>query len=194
MTACANIAAVLLAAGAGTRFGGNKLEAHFGAAMLGEHAAGTLSAMGFGWTFAVHDPANARLAMALSARGFTLVENTAVGAGLSHSLALAVGAVARTKADVMLIALGDMPFVDIEMLQALVGAHHGYPDRIIASSDGVATTPPAIFPSAFWPVLKASAGDTGARSHLSGAINVIVDAKKLRDIDTIDDVISSSFR
>jgi molybdenum cofactor cytidylyltransferase len=192
--AFASIAAVLLAAGAGTRFGGNKLEADFGGAMLGEHAARTLARMTLGWTFAVHDPARVRLAASLQALNFDLIENTEPLRGLSHSLKLAVDAVETTNADAMLIALADMPFVDDALLHSLIAGRQQNPSHCIASTSATVPTPPAIFPRALWTELKTLSGDQGARALLRDAILVWTDADKLRDIDTIEDVISASFR
>ena len=192
--ACAKIAAVLLAAGAGRRFGGNKLEADFCGAMLGEYAARTVAKLKFGRIFAVHNPSNVRLAASLQALGFDLIANSAPVLGLSHSLKLAVHAVEKTDADAMLIALADMPFVDEPQLQALVAAHRQHPKRCIAATSGAEATPPAVFPRLFWPDLKSVTGDQGARPLLRDAFLVGTDIKKLRDIDTIEDAISASFR
>jgi molybdenum cofactor cytidylyltransferase len=192
--AFARIAAVLLAAGAGTRFGGNKLEADFGGAMLGEHVARTMARLQLGWTFAVHDPSHARLAASLETLGFDLIANGDPDLGLSHSLKLAVSAVETSDADAMLIALADMPFVDDDLLLSLSFAHRQQPGRCIAATSAVAPTPPAIFPRAYWKDLKSMAGDQGARPLLRDAILVRTDAEKLQDIDTIEDAISASFR
>jgi molybdenum cofactor cytidylyltransferase len=192
--AFAKIATVLLAAGAGKRFGGNKLEADLSGAMLGEHAARTLAGMKFGWCFAVHHPAYVRLAASIQVLGFDLIENIEPARGLSHSLKLAVEAAEATDADAVLVALADMPFVDEALLRSLVTGHHRYPDRCIASMSGAVPTPPAIFPRPCWGQLKSLSGDQGARGLLRDAILVQTETEKLRDIDTIEDVISASFR
>jgi molybdenum cofactor cytidylyltransferase len=184
-----NITAVLLAAGRGTRFGGNKLEAMLGDAMLGLHAARTLAAMDFGALFAVHDPAHTKLATALRAEGFTLIDNDAPDAGLSHSLALATAAALATDADAMLICLADMPFVTTDHLRTLIGVGG---NRVVASATGDARMPPALFPRAFWPTLATLSGDAGARTILRGAITVQAAPDMLADIDTRADLNRSS--
>ena len=132
MMACDRIAAVLLAAGRGMRFGGNKLEAILGDTMLGLHAARTLAEMQFGSLFAVHDPSHGALAAAFTDHRFTLIDNDDPSAGLSHSLALAAEAALTTDADALLICLGDMPFVTRAHLLALIGADG---DEVVASAD-----------------------------------------------------------
>ncbi len=181
MMACGNITAVLLAAGRGTRFGGNKLEAMLGDTMLGLYAAQTLSELGCGQLFAVHDPAHAALATALNAEGFTLVNNLDVDKGLSHSLALAANAAVTTNADAMLICLADMPFVTAAHLATLIGAGGS---QIVASTIGEIRMPPALFPRAMWPMLMTLTGEEGARPLLRDAIIIQGTPEMLADIDT----------
>lgn len=176
--------AVLLAAGRGTRFGGNKLEAMLGDTMLGLRAARTLAGMECGALFAIHNPAHVKLAAALTAEGFTLIGNQNAGAGLSHSLALAAKAALTTDAAALLICLADMPLLTPDHLSALVAAHHANPDSIIASqADGI-RSPPAIFPRAMWSLLALLDGDAGARGLLKDALCVDAPAHVLVDIDT----------
>ena len=180
--------AILLAAGRGTRFGGNKLEAMLGDTMLGVHAARTLAGTGCGPLFAVHNPAHAALAAALIGEGFTLLTNENVDAGLSHSLALAAKAALTTDAGALLICLADMPLVTRDHLSALLAAHRTHSDRIIASqADGQADgtrSPPAIFPRAVWGMLASLGGDAGARGLLKDALCVNAPASLLVDVDT----------
>lgn len=187
MTDTARIAAVLLAAGRGTRFGGNKLEAPFRGGMLGEHAARAVASVGFRWMFAVHDPRRTRLAETLCRAGFALVDNHCPGNGQSHSLHLGIDAASAAGAEAMMVILGDMPFIDTALLCDLVDAHCADPATIVAASDGVDTMPPAIFPRITWRALRRIGGDVGARAMLRAARTVPADAKKLRDIDTIGD-------
>jgi molybdenum cofactor cytidylyltransferase len=182
---CARVAAVLLAAGRGTRFGGNKLEAMLGDTMLGLHAARTLAAMQFGNLLAVQDPVHADLADALNTAGFTLIGNSNPEAGLSHSLALAAKAALATDADALLICLADMPFVTTDHLNRLTELNSG---QIVASAVGDARMPPALFPRASWLTLARLSGDTGARNLLRNAICIEGSAEMLADIDTPADV------
>lgn len=182
---CAKVAAVLLAAGRGSRFGGNKLEALLGDTMLGLHAARTLAGMGCGHLFAVHDPGHRALATALRANGYTLIGNEVPDAGLSHSLSLAAGAALVTDADALLICLADMPFVTAGHLQNLIaqGAN-----QVIASTVGDVRMPPALFPRSFWPMLATLSGDAGGRTLLRDAVTVQGSPEMLADIDTRADL------
>jgi molybdenum cofactor cytidylyltransferase len=189
MMACANVAAALLAAGAGTRFGGNKLEAMLGDEMLGLHAARTLVGLGCGHRFAIHDPAHGAFAHALNDLGFTCIDNVAPEKGLSHSLALAANAALDTDATHMLVCLADMPFVTAQHLAALMGRRG---DQIIASAIGDVRLPPALFPRACWPDLIELTGDAGARPLLRDAIAIQGSSDMLADIDTRADLHRSS--
>ena len=189
MMDCGNVIGILLAAGIASRFGSNKLEAMLGNDMLGLHAARTLAEIGCNDLFAVHDPANAKLASGLQSNGFTLLDNDIPHAGLSHSLALAaLAATAATEADAMLVCLADMPSVTTRHLLALIDAHRQHPDCIIASATATRRSPPALFPRAAWPMLATLTGDVGARQFLYYAIAVQTPAAELIDIDSRDDL------
>jgi molybdenum cofactor cytidylyltransferase len=183
----AHITAVLLAAGAGTRFGGGKLEADLNGTMLGLVAARTMAGMGFGRYVAVVNPASTRLSDALRALGFDLTENAEPGAGLSRSVALAVQAAADGESDALLIALADMPFVTPNHIHALVESYDAAGGvRSVASANKGIRMPPALFPRALWSELVSGHGDQGGRALLGNAILLEGDAAMLADIDTRD--------
>ncbi len=183
------IAAILLAAGRGMRFGGNKLEAEFRGGMLGLHAARTLASLEPDYLVAVHDPAHAALGEALSEVGFTLITNSNPAAGQGHSLALAAQAALETDATHMLVCLADMPFVTPEHLQQIIATGG---DDIIASAIGITRMPPALFQRRLLPALACLSGDTGARALLKNAILIPGDADMLADIDIRADLNRSS--
>jgi molybdenum cofactor cytidylyltransferase len=189
--ASARIIGVLLAAGAGSRFGGGKLGAFLGGIMIGEHAARALAACQCDWHVAVCGDDDSPLASKLEALGFARIVNMQPEAGLSHSLALGVRHALHCEADAMLVCLGDMPFVPTEHLDRLLatfastGRH-----ACIASQNGQTRMPPAIFPKSRFPELMALTGDQGARPLLHEAIGVPTDPLHLADIDTQDDLVA----
>jgi molybdenum cofactor cytidylyltransferase len=183
------VAAVLLAAGRGTRFGGNKLESMLGDTMLGLYAAQTLVEIERGHLFAVHNPANRALAEALTTLGFTLIDNIDPAAGLSRSLSLAASAAQATDTEQLLVCLADMPFVTVDHLNALIKSAG---NQVVASAIGNTRMPPAIFPRAHWSTLNALTGDSGARTLLRDAICIQSSPDMLADIDTRADLNRSS--
>ncbi len=190
--AFARTALLYLAAGAGRRFGGNKLEAELNGMMIGMHAAQTLASLDFGWRFAVGNPASTRLNAALDALGFSLLINPDASRGLSRSLAIGAAAVAKTEADAVLICLGDMPCVSTGHIEALRAAFDATQPReqdvsaVIASSVNGQNMPPALFGRAQFAMLSQMNGDQGARALLAQAQSVAGDARQLVDVDSIE--------
>ena len=179
MTAYADIAVAVLAAGQSKRFGSNKLLADLDGRPIGLHIVQTLVEMGFGWRLVVCPP-YLPLEPYYSASGFAIVINESPEKGQARSLHLAVGAAKVTDAKALLVVLADMPFVSSGHIAALVAAYDG---NIVASYDGRAPMPPAIFPRDTWRTLLATSGDAGARGLLKGAKLVAASHSELRDID-----------
>lgn len=179
------IAGILLAAGRGSRFGGNKLEVDFRGDMLGLHAARTIASLDLHHRIAVHDPARARLATALCDHGFTLIAHQVTDAGQGDSIALAAQAALETDATAMLVSLADMPFITPDHMKAIIGAEG---DHIVASATGSTRLPPALFPRRLFSALACLSGDTGASKLLRNAVLISGDAMMLADIDTQADL------
>lgn len=156
------MAAVLLAAGRGSRFGGAKLSALLGGQPLGHHAAAMLAHLPFAQHIAVVAPD----APDFAGFGFALVPLDPPGAPLSRSIALGVAAAQRAGAEAVLIALADMPLVPATHITALVQAFDG--DRIASRAAGQ-PLPPAIFGKRHFTALASLAGDRGAGGLLADA-------------------------
>lgn len=184
MTAYADIAVAVLAAGQGKRFGSDKLMADLDGLPLGVHTAQRLVPMGFGWRLAICRP-SAALLQHFAVAGFDIVANHNPDAGQARSLHLAVKAAEATAAKALLVVLADMPFVSADHIVALVAAYDG---SVIASTDGVAHMPPAIFPRDTWPMLLITTGDRGAGALLQTAELVSACPAELRDIDVTGDL------
>lgn len=181
------VAIVILAAGHARRFGSDKLMAALDGVPLGVQAARLLVDIDAAAHFAVCQP-GAAIAPHYANLGYNIVENPNADLGLSTSLHLAVGVAAQTKAQALLIALADMPFIMPAHIDALIMACD---HEVIASTDGNQTMPPAIFPRATWQLLLDTKGDAGARIILSKARNLAAPLGSLRDIDTPDDLAAS---
>ena len=179
MTVYADIAVAVLAAGQSKRFGSDKLMADLDGRPIGLHIVQTLVEMEFGWRFVVCPP-HSPLEPYYRASGFAIVINENPEKGQARSLHLAVGAALPTDAKALLVVLADMPFVSSDHIADMIAAYDG---DIVASCDGSAPMPPAIFPHDTWPTLLATAGDAGARGLLKGAKLVAASPAELRDID-----------
>lgn len=175
----------LLAAGQATRFGGNKVEALLGGAMLGTYAAQTLIDAQVGQLMAITRGDTALLNEWLAEHGFTLIVNDDPARGLSSSIALAAAAAQAGNYDALMIVLGDMPYVPVDHLRALAGS---FVQRSIATLCGEARMPPAIFPASTFAKLIALTGESGARDLLSDAGTIQGDSGDFTDIDTVADL------
>lgn len=185
MIAPERIAAIVLAAGASTRFGDDKLMHPLAGKAMAAHVADTLSGMPFAYRFAIVATGTPRRAELFSNRRFDIVTNPEPGQGLSSSLAIGASLAAALGVDALLVCLADMPFVTRSHLSLLIGAAGVEP---VATACAGLRTPPAIFPSSMFADLMALTGDRGAKPLLEGAMTVEADAALVRDIDTMADL------
>ncbi len=161
--------AVLLAAGAGSRFGGSKLLAPLRGRPLVAHAAGTLAeaiAMGLVAGGVVVVPANdTALTRHLGAMQLQVVENPDPEAGLASSLQTGLAALDRVEppAGAALIVLADQPFLTTGTIAALIDAWRA---RHMSFRPRYALQPsepghPVLLDRATWPLVSTLRGDTG---------------------------------
>lgn len=185
MTAPSSIAAVVLAAGLSTRFGGDKLLHPYAGKPLAAHIADTLAAMPLAHRVAIVPPAPSPRAELFSERGFELVTNPDPQQGMGSSLALGARRAAELGADALLLCLADMPNVTARHLTELIAAAD--------DSDAVATAfdqsrgPPAIFARRLFGDLADLTGDHGAKHLLANATLIAASPGLERDFDTPSD-------
>ena len=176
---------VLLAAGKSERYGDirSKLDQDFLAKPLGLHVVVALEDMPFKQRLAVIDGLN----LDYGRHGFTVIHNPAHDAGMSSSVALGVRRAQELGAKSVLIALADMPRVTASHIYRVFDASSD--DRsVVASSDGCAPKPPALFGAAQFECLLNLDGDTGARDLVRGGRHVVTSPAELIDVDTPDDL------
>lgn len=157
------IVGVLLAAGAGTRFGGDKLLYRLpdGRPMAVAAAASLLSACER--VVAIVRPEHDGLATLLAAAGCEIVPCPEAAGGMGHSLAAAVRATAGASGWV--VALADMPFI-------ASCSHHAVASCLSAGASLAATQyqgrrgHPVGFSGEWYPELVAMTGDQGGRAIL----------------------------
>ena len=176
---------VLLAAGKSERFGdvGSKLEEQFLGKPLGLHVAVALESVPFRRRVAVID--HCRLDYARYE--FDVIANDAPDKGMAHSVCLGIAAAQDAGAKAVMIALADMPRVTAAHIYRLFDASTDA-NTVVASSDGVAPKPPALFGAAKFDELMQLAGDTGARDLVQGGRHVVTAPAELIDIDTPEEL------
>lgn len=184
------VAGVVLAAGRSSRMGTtNKLLADIQGLPMVRRVAETALLAGLDPVVVVlgHDAGQVR--SALEGLPVRLVENPAHAQGLSTSVGVGIGAVADG-VDGAMILLGDMPWVSVADVRALMGAFSPAEGRSICIPvAGGRRGNPVLWSARHFVSLRALQGDVGARrllaEHPHGVCEVIVpDDGVLRDIDT----------
>ena len=183
------IVAILLAAGRGERFGGDKLLAPLGDVTVGVAALRSLQAA-VPEAVAVVRPDDAALAAALAKEGARVVRTARAHEGMGASLAAGVAAAAD--ADGWLVALADMPWIAPATHARVAG---GLRDgaQIVAPYYNNRRGHPVGFAAALRGELLALGGDEGARRVLQAHGDAVTridvgDAGVLRDVDRPGDL------
>jgi molybdenum cofactor cytidylyltransferase len=184
-----DVAAILLAAGRGTRFGEEpKLLAPIGDKALVRHAAeAAVHSMVHPIIVVTGHRANA-VQEQLRDLPIQIVHNPLFADGLSTSLKAGFSALPlETRAAIVL--LGDMPFVRPGLIDALVGGWHarGEPTALVPVLNGQRGNP-VVLSRALQTAIKGLSGDVGAGSLIRGRPDVLEwpteDTAIIHDIDT----------
>jgi molybdenum cofactor cytidylyltransferase len=186
----APIVGILLAAGRGERFGGDKLLALLpGGECIGAASVRNMLAV-VSEVVAVLRPDDAALASALGANGARIVRCANAHEGMGASLASAVQA--RPNAQGWLVALADMPWIEPATIARVADAVAG--GAIIAAPFHHGERGhPVGFAKACYEALAALTGDEGAKAIVAAHRDRIAridvdDPGVLRDIDTRADL------
>ncbi len=152
MSDASRVAGLILAAGAGSRFGGGKMRARLDGRPLVAHVLDAARAAGFGRLVLVlgRDAVDVRAAILAAdpaaLAGVLVVVNGAPERGLASSLRLGLAAAtAGPRPDRVLVLLGDQPRVRPEVIMAMLAAD--------APADAVAVVPAYAADAAANPVL-----------------------------------------
>jgi len=156
------IFAVVLAAGASTRFGRTKqLEPFNGTSMVASAVRKAEAVCGEHCVLVTGNRWRAVAASCEPLSGFFVV-NDEYESGLASSIACGVAAVAESAAAILLM-MADLPLVTTDHLARLAAAWRGSPDSIVASAFDDTVGPPIVFPRRDFPALQRLKGDYGAR-------------------------------
>lgn len=189
MIEAANIAVILLAAGTSQRFGtDDKLLAPLAGEPLALHAARHIALLAPRRRIAVCRDDRGTLARLLAAHGFEIVVNPHPEHGLSRSLSCGIAEAARGPDEVAMVCLADMPFVGTGHLRKLMARFDPVKAPVVASTNGEAAMPPALFARALFETLRSGEGDRGGKALLADAALVPAPAGELVDIDRPDDL------
>lgn len=185
-----SVTGILLAAGDGRRFGGQKLLHPLpGGEPIGVAAARNL-VVAVPDAVAVVRPQDRELAEALSAVGMQVIENPAAQDGMGTSLAAGVGAAASAAG--WLVALADMPWIRPATMVAIAGALYTGA-ALVAPIHRGRRGHPVGFTAQWRGKLEALEGDQGARYLLARHVGELVllptsDPGVLLDVDSPADL------
>lgn len=185
---------VVLAAGFGRRFGAeSKLHQPLAGQPVLAWTLNTLAQLKASAAVVVVAPEDRAAAEIARTAGFTPVVNPARAEGMGRSIASGVAAL-PAGLHAVLIALGDMPNVQLKTCHALLAAFAaGDAARIVLPTYEGQRGHPVVFGVDHFPALRALDGDTGARSILNAQAHAVLalavtDPGVLMDIDTPDDL------
>ena len=158
--------ALILAAGAGRRFGGGKLLADLGGAPVIRRTAEAVVSAGFGEVVVATGAAHLPITAALDGLACRIVPTPDWEEGMAASLRAGLAALGTPERGVF-VFLGDMPLVPVALCPQLAG---------LAQAAGYAARPrvrgkpghPAAFTRAALPDLVRLTGDVGAAALLKG--------------------------
>ncbi len=177
------IGCILLAAGAGSRFGGSKLSATLEGKQIIDYILASLPVSYFDKRIIV--AANAKLLQAAQPYGFEGIINDRpeLGASLSIRMGLSV----LGEADACMFCVADQPLLQRKTLENMLKAYE--PGTILSLSSGGITGNPNIFPSSLFPELSCLTGNEAGKTVISRhtdmlRLHSVFDTSQLRDIDT----------
>ena len=182
------VVCIVMAAGAGRRFGGGKLMSLFRGRTLIEHALDAVPADSCASVIVVAgDP---RILAIAAEKGFTPVVNDRPEDGLSRTIRLGLEAAGDCGAAMFMAA--DQPLLRRQTAGRLIEASRAHPGSIIAPANGGVRGGPCVFPARYFPELMRLEGDRGGSAvigrHPEALYTIEVPAEELLDADTRDEL------
>jgi molybdenum cofactor cytidylyltransferase len=185
------VAGILLAAGAGTRMGRNKLLDPLDGETLLRRAARRALAAGLDPVLVVVGHEAERARAEIEGLGCRAVPNPDHARGIDTSLSAGIDAV-PPEADAAVVLLADMPWVSADMIRAVALRHAETGAPVVASRYGDATAPPVLYARSLFAELRGGEGEGRGREvvgrHARAAAFVSWPASALADLDVPGDV------
>lgn len=188
-----NIGCILLAAGAGARFGGGKLNALLDGRPVIEYILNSLREAPFCRRVIV--AANEHMLHTACEYGFTGVINTCPDLGVSLSIRLGLELMAGT--DACMFCVADQPMLKPKTLSGMLAAYE--PGTVLMSAHKHQSGNPVIYPDILYGELMSLAGEESGKTVACRHESLlrtfhVADASQLDDIDTREDLIAMEAR
>jgi molybdenum cofactor cytidylyltransferase len=184
--------AIVLAAGASTRFGSPKQLVRVAGRPLMHTAVARATEVAGSAVIVVLGAGAAQLAPLLTHSPATIVINREWREGMASSIRAGVAKL-PSSCNAVLLMLADQAAVTAEDLKRLAGAWRRQPEYIAAARHGTTTGVPAIFPRSAFSDLTALRGDIGARMVLQRnpdrVVRVAMPSAAI-DLDTPEDLLA----
>lgn len=179
-----SLGCLVMAAGSGRRFGGNKLAAELDGKTLIRRALEAVPGARFSAVTVVSQYED--IEELAGQFGFAAIHNDRPDLGLSHTIRL--GTEAMRGCDGILYMVADQPKLRQETVARIVEVFCQHPDRIVGAGHEGRRGNPNLFPARFFEELMALSGDHGGssviRTHEDALLLVETDAEELFDCDT----------
>ncbi len=187
------IAALVLAAGGSRRLGRPKQLEPWGSTTLLGHVIDLVESFPVDETWVVVGADLDRVINEIGTRPVGIIQNPDWETGLASSLRVGLDALTRlSKADGVLVFLGDQPAVRADVVTALIEKHRRSSAMAIVPKYRYSRGNPVLIDRALWPRLMSLEGDEGAQrllqAHSEWVEEVWFDSLPPRDIDTQADV------
>ena len=187
------IAALVLAGGSSQRLGRPKQIEPWGEGTLLGHVLAEVAKAPFDHRFVVLGAEADRILDEIDFTDWVVVENLEWESGMSSSLRVGLDAILRlTRAESVVIFLGDQPEIDQEVVEALMKARSRTKRQVIVPKYRYEWGNPVLVERPLWERLMSLEGDEGAqrlfKAHPEWVEEVWFEARLPRDVDTTDDI------
>jgi molybdenum cofactor cytidylyltransferase len=187
------IGCVLLAAGAGKRFGGGKLLHKIDGTPMIARAIELYSSFTFAAQFCVTRTEAQKIQSLAQQNGFAVAINPDPERGVGTSVAIATNAILlqESELDGILYAVSDQPYLRPESVRTLLEAFKTHPNNIVSLCYDGRRGNPAIFPRELFGELTALREDIGGGAVIRQHPELLIlieagSARELEDIDTLE--------
>jgi len=189
MNSARQVAAIVLAAGAATRMGENKMLLELGGETVLRRAVRTAQQAGLTPVLVVTGHHAEQVAVEIGDLGCTLVHNAEYETGIHTSVRTGVAALPDGVAATV-VMLADMPFVSAAMLREMVAAYRGGDAPLVISRYGAVNAPPMLYDRVLFgelAVMQRRCGKEVIDRHRDEATVLTWPDEALADLDTPED-------